>query len=321
MEISVRDSISSFIVHCRVKNLDPKSIKFYKIHLYNFLEFLEIKKKEVSISKITPPLLREFILYLQNEKQQRYRKEKGISASGVNRHIKVLKIFFKFLVREGIIEENPARNISMIRTGNKRIETFTPSQVLRMLEVARRNRSFTGLRDYLLIHILYDTGLRISELLNLRLQDIDFENRTFHVVGKGKKERLVPFGRMSFEILKEYLEVKRSIFGENEYVFLTRDGKRLSRRQASKNIERIGRRAGIKGVRISPHTFRHSFAKNYLLNGGDVFSLKEILGHSDLETVQIYVNMNQEDIINQYNKYNPGDKLIISELLKAEPVD
>ena len=138
------------------------------------------------------------------------------------------------------------------------------------------------------------------------------------MIGKGKKERLVPFGKTSCEILKKYLEIKKKIFGESEYIFLTRNGNRLSRRQASKNIERIGKKAGIKGIRISPHTFRHTFAKNYLLNGGDVFTLKEILGHSNLETVQIYVNMNERELINQYNKYNPGDRILISEIFGGE---
>ena len=317
MVISVQDSISSFLVNCQAKNLDPKSIIFYKTHLDNFIEFLRIRHKDLSISEIDSTVIRGFILYLQSEKPQRYGKEKGISEPGINRHIKVLKIFFRYMVREGITEDNPMRNISKLRVAKKQTEAFTNLQVLRMLETAKEKKGFTGLRDFLLIHLLYDTGARISELLNLKLQDVDLERRAFQVVGKGKKEREVPFGRTSFEILSEYLVVKESMFGENEYLFLTLQGGRLSRRQAAKTIERIGMKAGVQGVRVSPHTFRHTFAKNYLLNGGDVFSLKEILGHSDLETVQIYVNMDKKDIIDQYNKYNPGDKLTASLLLRA----
>ena len=305
------------MVHCQVKNLDPQTIIFYKNHLDNLVQFLHIRHQGLSISEIDSSVIREFILYLQNEKPQRYRKEKGISGSGINRHIKVLKILFRFLVRESIIKQNPTRNISYCRVVKRKLETFTDTQVSRMLEIAREKELFTGLRDYLLILLLYDTGARISELLNLKLEDIDWKRRVFQVVGKGKQEREVPFGRTSGEILHQYLQLKERRFGGKEHVFLTRDGDRLSRRQAAKNIERIGKKAGIQGVRLSPHTFRHTFAKNYLLNGGDVFSLKEILGHRDLETVQIYVHMNEQDIIDQYNKYNPGDKLTASLLFRV----
>ena len=111
--------------------------------------------------------------------------------------------------------------------------------------------------------------------------------------------------------------MKDDKFGTNGNIFLASNGNVLTRRQAAKNIERIGKKAEVQGIRVSPHTFRHTFAKCYLLNGGDVFSLKEILGHNDLETVQIYVNMNQKDIVSQYNKYNPGDKLA-PELLDSQ---
>lgn len=314
MDISIKDGISSFVIHCRIKNLDPKSIHFYKVHLDNFIEFLEMKQKDLSIIKIDTSILREFILYLQNEKQMRNKKLKGYSSVGINRHIKVLKIFFKFLQKEGIIENNPSRNIPRQRVENKIIETFSDVQIKRMLEIAKSKKNFSGLRDYLVIHLLYDTGARISELLNLKNQDIDFDRRVFYVVGKGNKKRDVPFGRVSYELLCLYLRKRDDLFGKTEYLLLASNGKVFSRRQAAKNLERIGKIAGIQGVRVSPHTFRHTFAKNYLLNGGDVFSLKEILGHNDLETVQIYVNMNQRDIISQYNKYNPGDKLLASQI-------
>jgi len=281
--------------------------------LNNFVNFLEIKGKDFAVLGLSASILREFILYLQSEKTQRYSNEKGISGAGINRHIKVMKIFFKFLEKEGIIKNNPSRNISKLRIENKRIETFTDSHVTKMLEIAKNKRNFSGLRDYLLIHLLYDTGARISELLSLKNQDIDFDRRVFYVLGKSRKAREVPFGRTSFEILSHYLRMKDGLFGENECIFLANNGKVFSRRQAAKNIERIGKNAGIHGVRISPHTFRHTFAKNYLLNGGDVFSLKDILGHNDLETVQIYVNMNLKDIVSQYFKYNPGDRIAMKQ--------
>ena len=312
MDITIQDSISTFLVYCRVKNLDPKSILFYQTHLNNYVGYLEIKRKDFSVLGTSTSVLREFILYLKNEKPQRYSIEKGVSEAGINRHIKVLKIFFKFLEKEGIIKTNPTRNIPKLRVEHKKVETFKDFQITQMLEIAKNKGNFSGFRDYLLIHLLYDCGARISELLDLKKQAINLEERVFHVIGKGRKVRDVPFGRNSFEILCQYLKMKDDKFGANDKIFLSSNGNALTRRQAAKNIERIGKKAEIQGVRISPHTFRHTFAKSYLLNGGDVFSLKEILGHNDLETVQIYVNMNQKDIVSQYCKYNPGDKLAIS---------
>lgn len=314
MDITIQNGITTFLVHCNVKNLDHKSILFYQTHLKNFVDFLELKANDFSIQGINPSVLREFVLFLQNEKPQRYGTAIGISDAGINRHIKVLKIFFKFLVTEGIINDNPTRNIPKRRIEHKIVETFNEDQIIRMLEVAKNKGNFAGYRDYLLIHLLYDCGARISELLNLVIQDIDMDIRVFHVIGKGRKPRDIPFGRISYEILCQYLKMKDDKFGANDNIFLASNGNVLTRRQAAKNIERIGKKAEIQGVRVSPHTFRHTFAKSYLLNGGDVFSLKEILGHNDLETVQIYVNMNQKDIVSQYCKYNPGDKLAISML-------
>lgn len=186
----------------------------------NFIEFLEIKRKDFAINKIDISILREFILYLQNEKQMRYKKEKGFSGVGINRHIKVLKIFYKFLDKEGIIENNPSRNISRQRVVSKKVETFSDIHIMQMLKIVEYKRSFTGLRDYLMIHLLYDTGARISELLNLKIQDIDFESRVFHVVGKGGKERAVPFGRTSFEILCQYIKMIDGLFVKQEFLFL-----------------------------------------------------------------------------------------------------
>lgn len=314
MDITIQDGVSSFLVHCKVKNLDPKSILFYQSNLKNLVDFLELKANDFSIQGINPSVLREFILYLRNEKPQRYRNEKGITEAGINRHIKVLKIFFKFLEKEGIIKDNPTRNIPKLRVEHKKVEAFKDIQITQMLEVAKNRGNFSGYRDYLLIHLLYDTGARISELLGLKNEAINHEERVFHVIGKGRKPRDVPFGRTSYEILCQYLKMKDDKFGANDKIFVSSNGNALTRRQAAKNIERIGKKAEIQGVRVSPHTFRHTFAKSYLLNGGDVFSLKEILGHNDLETVQIYVNLNQKDIVSQYCKYNPGDKLAISML-------
>lgn len=156
--------------------------------------------------------------------------------------------------------------------------------------------------------LLLDTGLRISEAMNIRLKDIDRANSSVTVMGKGSKERTVHFGQTVRRALSQYLERRGDL--ETDYLFVTEYGDPMQQRMAQQQITRYGALAKIQGVRISPHTFRHTFAKNWIVNGGDVFSLQKMLGHTTMEMVRRYVNLANEDVGRAHRTYSPADRML-----------
>jgi len=289
--------VSAFLSTRRLRNLSPNTITFYSQHLNKFLEFMESNYTDVSLEQINHTILREYVSGLKENH----------SAGGVNHHIKVLKILFKFMIEEAVITENPSKKITMIKTDQVVIATFSNNQVTAMLEITKHQMDFPGIRNYALITLLYDTGCRISELLNLKINDIQLEEKILTVRGKGGKRRVVPFGDRSLISLVKYLNKRNKLFGREGVLFLTKFGDPLTLRMTDKIIERIGNKAKVENVRLSAHTFRHTFAKNWLMNGGDIFSLQKILGHKTLDMVKNYVNITFRDIQSQHSKFSPGD--------------
>ena len=169
-------------------------------------------------------------------------------------------------------------------------------------------KTFIGLRDYTILLTLIDTGLRVSELCGLGVCDIDWSSGFMRVLGKGSKERLVPFGTTLRRALHEYIG-RKGQFGGDHYLFVNQFAQRLDRRVVRLILLKLGEKAGVKGVRISPHTCRHTFAKNWILNGGDPFSLQRILGHTTQQMVSHYVNLAANDIRVQHSKFSPADRL------------
>jgi len=299
MTTTLKGMVSAFLSTRRLRNLSPNTIIFYSQHLNKFMEFMESHYPDVYLDQIDHSILREYVLRLKENH----------SAGGVNHHIKVLKIFFKFMVEEGVINENPSKKISRIKTDQTAIVTFSNSQIMAMLEVTKYQMHFPGIRNYALITLLFDTGCRISELLALKVDDIQLDEKILIVKGKGGKGRVVPFGDRSLIGLVKYLNRRNKLFGKERVLFLTKFGEPLTRRMTNKIIERIGEKAEVENVRLSAHTFRHTFAKNWLMNGGDIFSLQKILGHRTLEMVRNYVNITFKDIQSQHKKFSPGDNL------------
>ncbi|UCC38187.1 MAG: tyrosine-type recombinase/integrase [Candidatus Aminicenantes bacterium] len=213
------------------------------------------------------------------------------------------------MIEEGVITENPSKKISRIKNDQTVIATFSNEQIIAMLKFTKHQMDFPGIRNYALITLLYDTGCRISELLELKVDDIQLDEKTLTLKGKRRKGRVVPFGDRSLIGLVKYLNRRTTLFGKDGVLFLTKFGDPLTRRMTNKIIERIGEKAKVENVRLSAHTFRHTFAKNWLMNGGDIFSLQKILGHRTLGMVKNYVNITFKDIQLQHSKFSPGDNL------------
>lgn len=293
-------AIKDFLDDRKFNNASPVTIKGYSYDLNQFYTFITSKGK-IDVEEITPRDVKEFFIYCKEELNN--------NAVTVNHKLTNLKAFFNYLVKEGIIKESPV-NIQKQKTDVK-IETFTDEQVRQMLgyfrRLKQREKTFYAYRDYLIILTLLGTGIRRGELCNLRWKDIDFENYKMTVIGKKRQQRTVPLTEKLRQELIEYqlFLKKRFSLTDDDFVFTTSTKKRLSENAIENVFKRLRKIMNFKDVKVSPHTFRHTFAKNWIMNGGDVFSLQRILGHSTIEMTNRYVTLFGSALKEQNDKFNP----------------
>ncbi|MBI4425796.1 MAG: tyrosine-type recombinase/integrase, partial [Elusimicrobia bacterium] len=215
--------------------------------------------------------------------------------------------FFGFLARERMIPADPFLLVEKPRMEKKLIRPLSTEQVKALLG-AFDHKLFPYFTVWTISVLILDTGLRVSEVVGLKADQMDFEAGVLRVMGKGGKERQVPFGATSKQTLWNYA-TRRGEVPDQSLFFVNRYGGGLCRVWVQKVMRRIGQRAGIQGVRVSPHTLRHTFAINYVRNGGDAFSLQRILGHSCLDMVKVYVSLADQDVAAMYRKFSPMDRL------------
>jgi len=293
----------------------PNTIAIVAASVRYLDQFLTSHNLSTDVTEIGVEELRRFIVYLRERPRfahHRFTRPQGGHLSGhtVNGYLRALQAFWTWLKREDFIEENPFSRLKIPKAPKKVIPIFTEEQ-LRRLFAAIDTTTPVGHRNYTIILTLLDTGIRCSELTGLKLADVNLENRLLKVWGKGSKERLVPIGAKVQKALWKYLVRFHPEPATPRYdqVFLTHDGHPLTKDRVEAIVERYGKKAGIIGVRVSPHTFRHTMAVTFLRNGGDIFSLQRILGHSQLEVLRGYVNLAQSDISRVHKRNSPADNL------------
>lgn len=292
--VDLSAAIKAFLRHCRVRNLTDTTTQFYR----NGLSVFERLLRDQGVTRpvdITQEHVDECIIRRRDEK---------ISEMTLNTNIRAWRAFWTYLVTEGFVEQN--LRISPVKTAKKHVEIFSKQQLRRLFEMPDRS-TFTGYRDYVIMLTLYETMIRVSELIGLKTSDIDWQRNLIRVFGKGRRERLVPFQDTLKKQLREYINIRG--FLDHDYVFVNIDNEPIAKRTVQQEIKRYGDKAGISNVRVSPHTFRHTGAVHYLLNGGDLRSLQEILGHLDLKTTEIYLNLVASDISRQHRKFSPLERL------------
>lgn len=286
-----------FFLRCRSKNLSDHSLSWYKYTLGGFLRFLE-GKGAPSPRETTPNLVRSYFDHL---------RERGLSSVTINRNYGALRCFFRYLSQERVIPSSPFSLIEKPKMERKLLRPLNMDQV-RLLLVQPKMKTYAGFRNWVMMLTMLDTGLRLSETLGLRRNKIDWEGNRLFVLGKGDKERTVPFGVAVKKALWDYAQWRGDVAGQDIF-FLDQFGGQICSRHFQIMIRRYGKTASIEGVRVSPHTLRHTFATQYILNGGDAFSLQAMLGHSTLEMVKIYVRLANRDVALQHQRYSPIDKL------------
>lgn len=274
------------------------SASFYKTDVQQLLKTMNIRQLE----KISPISISEYIKSLSSLR---------IATASIARKISSLKVFFRFLLGENLISQDPTENIQLPKVKRRLPNVLTVDEVLSILKSTKPEDKPIGYKDYrarAMFELLYATGVRISELLNLRLQEISLSQGFIRVFGKRGKERLIPLGKPAQKAIKEYLTyARKSLLTKgrtSEYLFLNVRGKKLSRMGFFKILREYLTRAKIT-KRITPHTFRHTFATHLLEGGADLRAVQEMLGHSDISTTQIYTRLDREYLKEVYKTFHP----------------
>ncbi|WP_135555923.1 tyrosine-type recombinase/integrase [Paenibacillus cymbidii] len=303
-QISFPNLLQSFTNECRAKNLSKRTVQFYEENILQMKKIFEAQNLEFNVLALTNREIKHsYIGHMLTN---------GLASNTVNGRIKTCKAFFKYLFREGFISTNLADELRLVKTEKKMIQTFTKEQVLALLNQPNR-QTFTGFRDYTMMMVMLETGMRVGELLNLKITDISFKEMEIRITrGKGAKARRVPIQKTCVKILKQYIEERGNV--DTDWLFVNVEGSALRMRTVQENIQQYGKCTGISGVRVSPHTFRHTMAKFYILNGGDVFTLQQILGHSTLDMVRYYLELFSKDIREQHQKYSPVENMTLQRI-------
>ena len=289
--------IDQFLDHVTLEcGLSDNTRKAYKADLNGFVGYLGIRKIR-SFNKVSR---RDVLDYLTRE------KERGLSVSSISRRLVTIKIFFRYLQEESLLDKNVAEVMDSPKLWQLLPSTLSPKEVERLIGFPKGKDRY-ALRDRALLEMLYATGLRVSELTSLKLDDVHFEAGYVRCMGKGSKVRVVPFGQTALRSLEEYLERSRPSFQKDpsdRHVFLTYRGKSFTRKGIWKLIRGYAKRSGITKT-VSPHTLRHSFASHLLANDAPLRVIQEMLGHADIATTQIYTHVDQGRLKAVHAKYHP----------------
>jgi integrase/recombinase XerC len=292
----MKRELSEFLDYLRYeRNASVHTIAGYRRDLGQFLDYIEAR--ESSLRKVDNVLIRGFLAQLHERKLK-----KSTSA----RKLAAIRSFFRYGVKRKWFADNPARMVATPKQ-EKHVPSFLSEQEMAtFLEVPQSGRPL-DLRDRAILELLYASGIRVSELVGINLEDISLRERLIRVRGKGKKERLVPFGRVAAERLTDYLRVRPELVqdrvGETS-LFLNYQGRRITPRSVERIVDKYIRRTAVRR-KISPHSLRHSFASHLLGRGADLRAIQELLGHESLATTQKYTHLNLGQLMDVYHKSHP----------------
>jgi integrase/recombinase XerD len=292
----VESEIRSFLNYLRVeKGLSENTLHAYRRDIEKFGMF--VREHKLNAGGVTRGNVVDFLGSL-------YRK--GLDSRSVARHLVTIRNFFRFLLMEGIIPQDPAENIESPKFRQSLPDFLNLEEVDRLLRQPDASTTI-GLRDKAMIELMYSTGLRVSELCSLRVSDVQMDAGCLRCIGKGNKERIVPVGRKALAGVQEYLRESRPelLRGRSSpYLILNRKGGKLDRIAFWKTLGEYGRKAGLRKA-LTPHMLRHSFATHLLDRGADLRSVQMMLGHSDISTTQIYTHVVEERLKQVYKAHHP----------------
>ncbi len=278
------------------RGLSQNTIKSYKQDLIKFIGYIGTRRIK-KIKDVTKHKMSEYPYFL---------KDGGLSANSVSRNLAAIRTFYRFLISERIVKEDATVMLESPHRLQSIPQVLDTNEVTRMLDKPDR-RNWLGVRDKAALELMYATGVRVSEMVELMLQNFNMDMGFIRCVGKGGKERIIPVGKEAKLALSRYLEKSRpklSRRSQDRHLFLSRLGRKISRQSFWKMLKKYARLAHIK-KRITPHTLRHSFATHLLERGADLRSIQEMLGHADISTTQIYTHVNKARLKGIHKKYHP----------------
>lgn len=280
------------------KGLAAQTIEAYSRDLVRYISFL-VESGRATVSEADTPLILKYLISM---------REDGLNARSRARHLVSIRGFYRFLTQEEILPSDPSRLIDLPKSGLKLPDVLTIDEVKRLLDAPDPKKP-SGCRDAAMLELLYAAGLRVSELITLKLQDVNLTAGYVRVFGKGAKERVVPIGQYAQEKIRRFITGARQALLKDRVsatLFVARAGKPLSRQGFWKLIKRYGLRAGLRKV-ITPHTLRHSFASHLLEGGADLRAVQTMLGHADIATTQIYTHVARDHLKYLHQKFHPRE--------------
>ncbi len=286
----LKKSLKNFL---RIKNYSEHTISSYERDINRFLKYLSDKK--IDSDDISTSIITGWIISL---------RKNGLGNRSIQRNISSLKNFYKFLFKSGVIDINYFESVQSPKIGETLPKALTPDDVEKLLSF--EPKTFSEFRDKAFLELLYSSGLRVSEAVNVNITSFESDLNFVKVLGKGNKERMLPVGKFAKDAITIWLEIRNENINSTDAVFTNRYGKRISVRAMQQRIYKISIAQGMSPV--SPHMLRHSFATHILESSGDLRSIQEMLGHSSLSTTQIYTKLNFQQLAKIYDKSHPHGK-------------
>ncbi|MAK16367.1 MAG: recombinase XerC [Gammaproteobacteria bacterium] len=286
----LKKSLKDFL---RIKNYSEHTISSYERDINRFLKYLSDKK--IDSDDISTSIITGWIISL---------RKNGLGNRSIQRNISSLKNFYKFLFKSGVIDINYFESVQSPKIGETLPKALTPDDVEKLLSF--EPKTFSEFRDKAFLELLYSSGLRVSEAVNVNITSFESDLNFVKVLGKGNKERMLPVGKFAKDAITIWLEIRNDNINSTDAVFTNRYGKRISVRAMQQRIYKISIAQGMSPV--SPHMLRHSFATHILESSGDLRSIQEMLGHSSLSTTQIYTKLNFQQLAKIYDKSHPHGK-------------
>jgi len=302
----IKFAIEDFFDDRKFNNVTENTLITYRYYLRDFQEFCQ-EHEIVNVEDITPNLVKNFLISCQ---------KKGNNPTSINSKLTRIRAFLNYMVECNVIKENPAKKVKKAKTDVK-IDVFTDQQIKQMLSyyrrIKQREKSLFAYRDYTLIVTLLGTGLRLQEVVNLKWSDLDFENYMLTVFGKNRKREMIPITEKLVKELLAYQVFLKSYFKhkEVEYVFTNIKGEQMTKNAVQSIFKRLSKIMNFKNVRLSCHTFRHTFCQRCIQSGMSTFAVQKLMRHSSIAVTERYAAMWGNELKEQNDKFNPLNKLEI----------
>ena len=293
-----KNLVKDYLIYLKIeRGLSENSIKSYSYDIKNLLNYIKKYNSKLSLKQCDKQFMQEFI----------YEISKNINSRSQSRLLSSLKSFFNYLVFEGYNNISPMELIESPKIVTKLPDVLSIEEIKLLIKNSELNKNH-GIRNSAILETLYGSGLRVSELINLKLSDIHYDDKLLLIQGKGNKQRLVPLGSISESKVSNYINnyriLKKVKKNSNDIVFLNRNGKKLTRAMIFNIVKEAQNKSNIKKT-VSPHTFRHSFATHLLENGADLRSIQIMMGHENITTTEVYTHLDTKHLSKTLNKFHP----------------